>query len=186
MGLSLIVAERAKQDTDPARADPAARCRERDAGSGYSRRVIAFLPTLGFGEMVVLVAIGILLFGRNLPDVGRQIGRTVAQLKRGMQEFKDQMNRDESLRDLRDTVRDTRNEIARAGTVPRAIANPGAALQEMAREAINGSEGEASAEAARQSDVAVPQEPTPAAPAPAPAPPAEQPDAKQSDRQPSD
>lgn len=50
--------------------------------------MIAFLPTLGFQEMVVLLVLGILLFGRNLPDVGRQLGRTMAQLRRGMQDFR--------------------------------------------------------------------------------------------------
>src|SRR5262245_38974920 len=135
MGLSLIVAE-ARPSRGAATAGAAGRGPDegeagygpgvrgssrrtpRRAGAGYSRRVIAFLPTLGFQEMVVLLVLGILLFGRNLPDVGRQLGRTMSQLKRGMQEFKDQMNRDESVRELRDTVRDTRNEIPRAGAGP--------------------------------------------------------------------
>lgn len=82
----------------------------------------------------MLLVLGILLFGRNLPDVGRQLGRTVANLRRGMQEFKDQMNRDESIREMRDTMRETRDELRRVGTVPRALANPGAALRDMAND----------------------------------------------------
>lgn len=112
----------------------------RRPANGYHPRVIAFLPTLGFQEMFVLLVLGILLFGRNLPQVGRSLGKTVAQLRRGMQDFKDQMDRDESIRDLRNSVRDTRNEVAnqvaRIGSVPRALADPGGVLRDAARDAL--------------------------------------------------
>jgi Sec-independent protein translocase protein TatA len=98
-------------------------------------RVFAFLPTLGFQEMFVLVLLGVLLYGRNLPEVGRKVGKTVAQLRRGMQEFKAQMDRDESVRELRDTLRETKDEVRRAGTVPRALTDPTGALRDLAREA---------------------------------------------------
>lgn len=98
-------------------------------------RVFAFLPTLGFQEMFVLVLLGVLLYGRNLPEVGRKVGKTVAQLRRGMHEFKAQMDRDESIRELRDTMRETKDEVRRAGTVPRALTDPTGALRDLAREA---------------------------------------------------
>lgn len=106
--------------------------------------VFAILPTLGFQEMLVIIVLGVLLFGRNLPDVGRKVGRTVAQLRRGMQEFKDQMNRDDSVRELKDSFRETRDELRGATTVPRALANPGKAVRDAARKAID----EAGADAA--------------------------------------
>ncbi len=112
--------------------------------------MLAFLPTLGFQEMFLLFILGILLFGRNLPEVGRKVGKTVQQLRRGMHEFKAQMDRDDSLRELRDTIRDTRDEVRRAGTIPRAIANPGAAVRDYATETVrdafnNGDDGQAAA-----------------------------------------
>ena len=112
--------------------------------------MLAFLPTLGFQEMILLFLLGILLFGRNLPEVGRKVGKTVQQLRRGMNEFKAQMDRDESLREFRDTIRDTRDEVRRAGTIPRAITDPGAAVRDFATETVrdafnNGDDGQAAA-----------------------------------------
>lgn len=98
--------------------------------------MFAFLPTLGFQEMVLLLVLGILLFGRNLPDVGRTLGRTLAQLRRGMQDFKDQMARDESVRELRDSVQKARDEVVRATALPRAVARPETALRGMIDDAV--------------------------------------------------
>ena len=39
-----------------------------------------------------LVLIGLLLFGRDLPNAGRKMGRVVAQLKRSFQDFKEQID----------------------------------------------------------------------------------------------
>lgn len=112
--------------------------------------MFAFLPTLGFQEMFVLFVLGILLFGRNLPDVGRKVGRTVQQLRRGMAEFKAQMDRDDSVKELRNTIRDTRDEVRRAGVIPRAITDPAAAARDYASETLhdafnNGDDGQAAA-----------------------------------------
>lgn len=130
--------------TDPAavqhpRVLPAPNARP-GPGLGYAASVFAFLPTLGFQEMFVIVLLGVLLYGRNLPDVGRKVGRTVAQLRKGMHEFKAQMDRDESLRELRDTVRDTRDEVRRAGTIPRALTDPARAVRDLAENALKEAE----------------------------------------------
>lgn len=112
--------------------------------------MFAFLPTLGFQEMFVLFVLGILLFGRNLPDVGRKVGRTVQQLRRGVAEFKAQMDRDDSVKELRNTLRDTRDEVRRAGAIPRAIADPAAAVRDYATDTVrdafnNNDDGQAAA-----------------------------------------
>lgn len=99
--------------------------------------MFAFLPTLGFGEMMLLVVIGLLLYGRNLPQAGRTMGQFVAQLKRGFQDFKDQMDRDESLREVRKTIADTTREMRNLTAVPRAIANPVEGVRDLARNVID-------------------------------------------------
>ncbi|MFY9342876.1 MAG: twin-arginine translocase TatA/TatE family subunit [Planctomycetota bacterium] len=98
--------------------------------------MFAFLPTLGLPEMILLLVIGLLLYGRNLPQAGRTMGRFVAQMKRGFQDFKDQMDRDESLREVRKTIQDTTREMRNLTNVPRAIANPGQALRELAHDTM--------------------------------------------------
>jgi sec-independent protein translocase protein TatA len=99
--------------------------------------VLGFLPTLGFSETLVLLVIGLLLFGRNLPQVGRTLGRSVAQLRRGLHEFRDQLDRDGALREIKDAVRDTTGEIKRAAAMPRVLADPGRALRDLTNEALS-------------------------------------------------
>jgi len=53
---------------------------------------IAFLDSLGGGEVLVIFAVILLLFGpRRLPEMARLLGRTSAQLQRAFQAFKDQL-----------------------------------------------------------------------------------------------
>jgi sec-independent protein translocase protein TatA len=99
--------------------------------------VIAFLPSLGWQEMFLLLIIGLLLYGRNLPEAGRNLGRMAAQMKRGFQEFKDQIDRDGSLREVKKTFQETTNELRRVAEVPRALANPTSALRDLATEAMS-------------------------------------------------
>jgi Sec-independent protein translocase protein TatA len=98
--------------------------------------VFAFLPSLGWQEMFLLLVIGLLLYGRNLPDAGRKLGRMAAQLRRGFDEFKKQMDADADLRDVKQTLQDTTRDLRRAAEVPRALANPVQAAKTLAREAM--------------------------------------------------
>jgi Sec-independent protein translocase protein TatA len=68
-------------------------------------------------EFIVLLVIGVLLFGRRLPEVGRQIGRVVADLRRGVDAFKREMAQDESLREARSGL----DEVGRAARGPQWI-----------------------------------------------------------------
>jgi len=49
----------------------------------------AAIPTLfgflglGTQEIMLLLVLGVLLFGRNLPQLGRSLGKTVTEFKRG-------------------------------------------------------------------------------------------------------
>lgn len=39
---------------------------------------------LGFQEIILLLLLGVLLFGRKLPDIGRSLGKTVVEFKKGV------------------------------------------------------------------------------------------------------
>ncbi|HEU4418097.1 MAG TPA: twin-arginine translocase TatA/TatE family subunit [Planctomycetota bacterium] len=99
--------------------------------------MIAFFPSLGWQEMLLLLVIGLLLYGRNLPEAGRSLGRVAAQMKRGFQEFKDQMDRDGNLREVKKTFQETTGELRRISEVPRALANPAGAMRDLANEAMS-------------------------------------------------
>lgn len=83
-------------------------------------------------ELMALVALGVLLFGRDLPTVGRKMGQMLAQFRRGMQDFKDQIDRDSDLRELKQSM----HEIKRVAEVPRTVANPGRMLRDLTNEAL--------------------------------------------------
>jgi Tat protein translocase TatB subunit len=47
---------------------------------------------LGFTEMIFIFLLALLIFGpRKLPDIGRQLGRSLAEFKRASNEFKNQI-----------------------------------------------------------------------------------------------
>jgi sec-independent protein translocase protein TatA len=57
--------------------------------------VIAFsLP--GGMEWVVILVIGLLLFGRRLPEVGKSIGQGIREFKKGLKETEEEAKRDDS------------------------------------------------------------------------------------------
>ena len=98
--------------------------------------MFAILPSLGWQEMFLLGLIGLLLYGRNLPQAGKTLGRYVAQFRRGFQDFKDQMDRDETMREMRKTIDETKREMQRATAVPQAIADPARAVRSFAQDAL--------------------------------------------------
>jgi sec-independent protein translocase protein TatA len=46
---------------------------------------------LGAQEMVILLILGVLLFGRKLPEVGRYLGKGIVEFKRGIKGLEDDM-----------------------------------------------------------------------------------------------
>lgn len=51
--------------------------------------LFAFLHGLGPMEMIVLVVLGVLLFGRKLPDVGRYLGKSIVEFRKGVKGLED-------------------------------------------------------------------------------------------------
>lgn len=46
---------------------------------------------LGPMEIVVIVVLGVLLFGRKLPDMGRYLGKSITEFKKGMKGLEDDL-----------------------------------------------------------------------------------------------
>lgn len=82
------------------------------------------------GEWVVLLVVGLLIFGRRLPEVGKSLAKTIAQFRRGLQDFRRDMDKDEDLKDIKSTVSDLKKTI----DAPRILANPGKYLDRLADE----------------------------------------------------
>jgi sec-independent protein translocase protein TatA len=47
---------------------------------------------LGAQEMVILLIIGVLLFGRKLPEVGRYLGKGIVEFKKGIKGLEDEID----------------------------------------------------------------------------------------------
>lgn len=48
--------------------------------------------TLGTPEMLMLLVIGVLLFGRKLPEVGRYLGKGIVEFKKGIKGLEDEVD----------------------------------------------------------------------------------------------
>ena len=87
--------------------------------------------------MFLLFFVGLLLYGRNLPDAGRSLGRVVAQLKRSFHDFKSQIDRDGEIGDVKQAISKTAREVKNVAKVPRAVSDPGSALRDLTHEAMS-------------------------------------------------
>ncbi len=55
-------------------------------------------------ELIIIALIAVLLFGRRLPEIARNIGRSMTEFKKGVREAKD--TKDEVVDDLKKEARD--------------------------------------------------------------------------------
>ncbi len=51
--------------------------------------LFAFLAGLGPMEIIVLVVLGVLLFVRKLPDMGRYLGKSIVEFRKGVKGLED-------------------------------------------------------------------------------------------------
>jgi sec-independent protein translocase protein TatA len=56
-----------------------------------------FTPLLALGmpgpfEMLLIAGVGLLLFGRRLPDVGKGLARSIVEFKKGLREVTDEID----------------------------------------------------------------------------------------------
>jgi sec-independent protein translocase protein TatA len=56
------------------------------------------LPNLGPMELMLLLGLGVLLFGKRLPEVGRSLGRGIVEFKKGLNGVGDDLDTSSSNR----------------------------------------------------------------------------------------
>ncbi len=73
--------------------------------------------TLAFGgighwELLVVLIVALLIFGRRLPDIARSVGRSLTEFKKGINEAKE--TKDEFVNDVKKIGNDVANETKSA------------------------------------------------------------------------
>ncbi|MGA2400087.1 MAG: Sec-independent protein translocase protein TatB [Syntrophobacteraceae bacterium] len=67
---------------------------------------------IGFEHLLVILIVALLVVGPNkLPDVARALGRGYAEFKRTMDELKNTMDQDDTVRSLREEFRSAQREV---------------------------------------------------------------------------
>jgi sec-independent protein translocase protein TatA len=61
-----------------------------------SLHTLAFLNSFGTWDMVLILGIGLLLFGKRLPDVGRSLGKGIVEFKKGLKGIEDDVETESS------------------------------------------------------------------------------------------
>jgi len=55
-------------------------------------QLLALFSMPGYGELLVICIVGLLLFGRRLPEVGRSLGKTIVEFKKGIRGIEDDID----------------------------------------------------------------------------------------------
>jgi|GEM_PF-252083 len=58
--------------------------------------VLALIPNIGPLEISLILIVAVLLFGRRLPDVGRNVGKAIIEFKRGVKGITDDIDEEAS------------------------------------------------------------------------------------------
>jgi TatA/E family protein of Tat protein translocase len=66
--------------------------------TNLAQNVLAF-GSVGWPEMLVILVIALLIFGKRLPEVARSLGRSLNEFKKGMNETKDDIEKKMSSED---------------------------------------------------------------------------------------
>ncbi|MFO0815924.1 MAG: twin-arginine translocase TatA/TatE family subunit [Gemmatales bacterium] len=53
--------------------------------------MFAFIGGLGWPEILVILGLGVLLFGKRLPEVGRYLGKGIVEFKKGLKGIEDEV-----------------------------------------------------------------------------------------------
>lgn len=53
---------------------------------------LAFIPNIGWQELLIILAIGLLIFGRRLPEVGKSLAKGIVEFRRGIKDIEEELD----------------------------------------------------------------------------------------------
>ncbi len=88
----------------------------------YPTQFIALFGMPGGMEIGVLIVIGLLIFGRRLPEVGRNLGKSIVEFKKGIKGIGDDIDNEAKRQDTEPDVKQV--EQAKTTDLPPAKVTP--------------------------------------------------------------
>ena len=79
--------------------------------AGYGPYTLA-IAGIGQWEMLVILIVALLIFGRRLPDIARSVGRSLTEFKKGINEAKE--TKDEFVNDVKEVGNDVAKQAKSA------------------------------------------------------------------------
>lgn len=72
------------------------------------------MPNIGFPELILILVIALLIFGpKKLPEIGKSIGRAIAELKRASNELKETIEEEIRAEEIRKFEESLESEIGK-------------------------------------------------------------------------
>jgi len=62
----------------------------------HPMNTLAFLNSLGTWDMLIILALGLLIFGGRLPEVGKSLGRGIVEFRKGLKGITDDIEEQSS------------------------------------------------------------------------------------------
>ena len=67
---------------------------------------------MGMPEIILILAIALIVLGpKKLPEIAKALGRGIAEFKKATQDFKENLDVDNDLKEARDTIKDIKGDI---------------------------------------------------------------------------
>ncbi len=77
---------------------------------------------IGFPELCLIIVIALVVFGpQRLPDVARALGRGVAEFKRTMNELKETIDQDETVREIKQEFQSAQRQYMLDGSLSKPV-----------------------------------------------------------------
>jgi sec-independent protein translocase protein TatA len=73
---------------------------------------MAWFGLPGGSEWIIILLVALLLFGRRLPEIARNMGKSLTEFKKGLREA--QETKDDIINEVDDIKKDTVNEVKKA------------------------------------------------------------------------